>query len=159
MAIVTKKGFPAKSIMADFYCPESSGGCGAIFWVPSTNVAYKWHEKSGVNNAPTVTCPECTKLLQFLPGSIAFLARLELPQIQVDAKAKAGAIGAKSDKDDAKAETCCICTERPANTVAQPCGHSIVCLECSDGLKHTAMSRLCVKCNAPITGIAVVAMP
>lgn len=153
--VVTRKGQPAAAWVTDVYCPVSSGGCGAIFWPPKNQFYEDWDARAQVAKCPTTKCPECSKVLQFLPGTINFLPQPKIAEFKVAAKEenpkKEEGAGGKKEVD-----VCCICSERPANTVVQPCGHSSVCVECSEGLKHTSVARTCVKCNQAITSVAVV---
>ncbi len=48
---------------------------------------------------------------------------------------------------------CIICMERPANTSVMPCLHTVVCSECSIGLKHTNDAAICCYCRNHITGV------
>jgi len=50
-------------------------------------------------------------------------------------------------------DECCICYERPANTMAWPCGHAVCCKQCSDNLKGTPNAHICVICRQPITKV------
>jgi hypothetical protein len=45
---------------------------------------------------------------------------------------------------------CVICEERPANTLVIPCGHVVVCFECSEQLKKTPDRDVCVQCRSKI---------
>ena len=59
------------------------------------------------------------------------------------------AVSAESDTRD----DCCICLVNKANTLVMPCGHSIVCSECSDQLKKTPNAKLCVLCRGEISEV------
>lgn len=48
---------------------------------------------------------------------------------------------------------CMICFENQPQTLVLPCGHSVVCKNCSHGLKRTADAKICVRCRNPIKEI------
>ena len=48
---------------------------------------------------------------------------------------------------------CCVCLVNLPNTLVIPCGHCVVCKECSDKLKETTNSKTCVYCKTQITSI------
>jgi hypothetical protein len=50
-------------------------------------------------------------------------------------------------------DECCVCYERPANTIVLPCEHVVCCKQCSDQLQYTPNARLCIKCRQPIKHI------
>lgn len=45
---------------------------------------------------------------------------------------------------------CCICFEKPPDTIVHPCLHCVVCAACSIRLRKTADKALCVQCRRPI---------
>jgi hypothetical protein len=47
-------------------------------------------------------------------------------------------------------ENCMICLSVTPNTRALPCGHVVVCEECSRNLSRTADHKTCVRCRQPI---------
>ena len=56
------------------------------------------------------------------------------------------------------AVTCVVCMERPPDTLVLPCGHCVVCVECSKKLKTSdTVAHLCVYCKQKIEGIYLVA--
>ena len=52
------------------------------------------------------------------------------------------------------AEECMICLDKTADTIVSPCGHCVVCKECSIGLRDTNDKNTCVRCRREITGIS-----
>jgi hypothetical protein len=59
-------------------------------------------------------------------------------------------------EDDADDEVLCsICFAEPPDTIAQPCGHVVVCHTCSDKLAagNTVNKKRCVQCQRPITHV------
>lgn len=50
-------------------------------------------------------------------------------------------------------EECMICLEAPVSTVVMPCGHMVVCDECSIGLRNTPDNKICCHCRCPITHV------
>jgi hypothetical protein len=53
---------------------------------------------------------------------------------------------------------CAMCTERPPDTVVLPCGHMVVCQDCSAKLKTDPNNRgTCIYCRQPIEGVYLVA--
>lgn len=48
---------------------------------------------------------------------------------------------------------CMICMERQPNTTVSPCFHTVVCFECSEGLKNTPDTKICCKCRCPIDNV------
>jgi hypothetical protein len=51
-------------------------------------------------------------------------------------------------------EICMMCMAIPPSTVVFPCGHKVVCKECSARLKTDAVNRsLCIYCREPITAV------
>ena len=47
-------------------------------------------------------------------------------------------------------EPCIVCLDEKADTMAMPCGHVVVCHECSRRLEQTPNSHVCVKCRLPV---------
>jgi hypothetical protein len=47
-------------------------------------------------------------------------------------------------------EPCMICLDTPADTMALPCNHVVVCQKCSTGLRTTPDNKICVQCRRPI---------
>ena len=45
---------------------------------------------------------------------------------------------------------CCICLDKPADTMAWPCEHVVVCRSCSTKLRSTNDAHVCVHCRRPI---------
>lgn len=77
-----------------------------------------------------------------------------------NSKANAAAVStaakfvSKQNDEKKKEETegmCVICLGARANTLVEPCGHSVVCDRCSDGLKRSNDAKTCVQCRKPIT--------
>lgn len=50
-------------------------------------------------------------------------------------------------------EGCIICNSAPIETLVLPCGHSVVCKECSNQLKNTNNAKLCIYCRQEITDV------
>ena len=48
---------------------------------------------------------------------------------------------------------CCICLDNRANTIAEPCGHMCVCVQCSIKLANTRVAKICMRCTLPIEKI------
>jgi len=61
----------------------------------------------------------------------------------------------ETEETESDNETCCVCLDKPADTIAAPCGHKVVCGTCSDDLRRNRdrVSSLCVLCQQPITHV------
>lgn len=66
----------------------------------------------------------------------------------------------RAKSDDAKVTewieeplACIACLERPADTMVLPCGHQVVCRQCSDKLKDTLNAHKCILCRRVITEV------
>ena len=57
----------------------------------------------------------------------------------------------------AEVELCMVCMELPADTLVLPCGHQVVCIECSGKLESTLNKDLCIKCRQTIKEVFLVA--
>jgi hypothetical protein len=58
-----------------------------------------------------------------------------------------------ADAEEEQPLKCLVCMDRTANTLVEPCGHSVVCKECSQGLESTPNKTLCIMCRTPIVSI------
>lgn len=56
--------------------------------------------------------------------------------------------------DEEEEQECMICLERPADTLVLPCGHRVVCDECSKKLRTTHDDKICVRCRREITHVS-----
>lgn len=56
-------------------------------------------------------------------------------------------------EDVPEEEVCMICLDRPPSTMVLPCGHVVVCAECSKKLVGTPDKHICVQCRKPITEV------
>lgn len=52
-------------------------------------------------------------------------------------------------------EGCIICNAAPVETLVLPCGHSVVCKNCSNSLKNTNNAKLCIYCRQEIADVIV----
>lgn len=52
-----------------------------------------------------------------------------------------------------RAEECVVCQDAPPDTLVAPCGHVVVCHDCSDALVGTSNAHICVVCRQPIESI------
>ena len=50
-------------------------------------------------------------------------------------------------------DMCMVCLSSHAETLVMPCGHSVACRECSQGLAETVNAHLCIVCRTPIERI------
>ena len=179
-AIVIKRGRPGAVKMTDLYCNKTGGGCGSIFWVAEAELA---QPAGYYGDWLQTLCPVCKRKLEVNKHRLVYIPKLPiaLPTMTTmptpnggggnggglsasndqDKKdegcsssnsASAKQEGAKQDQPPAAA-LCCICEERPPDTRVKPCGHSVVCQECSIDLQQTADSDHCVVCRRPITKI------
>ena len=64
-----------------------------------------------------------------------------------------GGILAAEDIVEDEITECMICLENLPNTMVLPCGHCVVCKECSEKLENTNDARTCVRCRRDITHI------
>ena len=57
-----------------------------------------------------------------------------------------------SDEEEEDAQLCTICVDRRADTMALPCGHIVVCAQCSDVLAERGglNARTCVVCRGVV---------
>jgi len=58
-------------------------------------------------------------------------------------------------QDDEDEVLCMVCLSEPPDTIAQPCGHIVVCHSCSDQLAatETVNKKRCIQCQRPITHV------
>lgn len=56
--------------------------------------------------------------------------------------------------EDEEEQECMICLERSADTLVLPCGHKVVCDECSKKLRATHDNKICVRCRCEITHVS-----
>lgn len=52
-----------------------------------------------------------------------------------------------------KVSECMICLDAEASTTVAPCGHSVVCDQCSRRLRETNDNAICTQCRCPITHV------
>lgn len=52
-------------------------------------------------------------------------------------------------------DMCMVCMGTHAETLVMPCGHSVACQECSQGLVGTINAHRCIVCRTPIESILV----
>jgi hypothetical protein len=50
-------------------------------------------------------------------------------------------------------DMCMVCLSSHSETLVIPCGHSVACRECSQGLAKTVNAHLCIVCRTPIERI------
>jgi len=50
---------------------------------------------------------------------------------------------------------CCICMDKPADTMVLPCMHRSVCRSCSERLKTTHDAHVCVRCRQPLEHVLI----
>jgi hypothetical protein len=55
--------------------------------------------------------------------------------------------------DEEEEDTCMVCMDKRANTLVVPCGHVVVCVDCSAKLADTPDRHTCVRCRAAITSV------
>ena len=67
---------------------------------------------------------------------------------QKQAISEAGAAAPPPEPD-----MCMVCLSSHAETLVMPCGHSVACRECSQGLAETVNAHLCIVCRTPIERI------
>ena len=56
--------------------------------------------------------------------------------------------GASEEEDEEEQSECVVCCDRPVEAVLLECGHAVVCLKCSEGLKGK-----CPICRQPIARV------
>jgi hypothetical protein len=56
-------------------------------------------------------------------------------------------------EDDSILEECMVCMYKKPTTLALPCEHMSVCSDCSERLKDTNDSKVCIRCRQPISMI------
>lgn len=137
---------------------------GQFFWVAESELNINY-------NLVNTQCPVCEKRIEVWRAGVTFIPKVPIATsipnnhvsqtepksnnnsnaMQVDASSQD-----KKDKQPKPVDLCCICEERTPDTRVQPCGHVVVCQECSIDLQQTADSDHCVVCRRPITKIEIV---
>jgi hypothetical protein len=57
------------------------------------------------------------------------------------------------DQTEETESLCMVCFEQQASTTVMPCGHHVVCRQCSRQLQRTNDHNTCVRCRRPIESI------